>query len=178
DGTVLRFSNFECQSYNKSMYIVNNCRLKAVSRDRIEVHYNGALLRPAHKVKLHLKVYKRESGYKPWLLETTVDACRFLRKNYNPLAKLLYRTVQEFTNMNHTCPYEVSPKPLNLRLISVLNVPKQGEQIVKGYYVKPELIVLPFPTGTYMLAMRWFFNQKHQLDTNLTYEFIEDLIKS
>ncbi|KAH8330895.1 hypothetical protein KR067_008685, partial [Drosophila pandora] len=150
------FSNFECQSYNTSSVIVNYCRLKAVSRDRVVLHYNATVLHPIRTAKIRLKVFKRESGFKPWLLETTVDGCRYMQKTYNPFAKLVYKMVKEFTNINHSCPYV-------------------GDQIVNGFYVKPELIILPFPTGTYMLSLKWVFNQKHQLDTNITFEIIEDL---
>ncbi|KAH8330342.1 hypothetical protein KR067_001571, partial [Drosophila pandora] len=159
DGISLRFSNFVCQSYNASSTIVNYCRLKAVSRDRVVLHYNATFLHPIHTAAVRLKAFKRESGFKPWLLETTIDCCRYMRKTYNPLARLVYKTVKEFTNINHSCPYE-------------------GDQIVNGFYVKPELIILPVPSGTYMISLKWFLNQMHQLDTNVTFEIIEDLIKS
>ncbi|KPU80752.1 uncharacterized protein Dana_GF27444 [Drosophila ananassae] len=119
-------------------------------------HYK---LLPTQGSKIRLKVFKRESGFKPWLLDTTVDGCRYMRKTYNPLAKLVYKMVKEFTNVNHSCPYV-------------------GDQIVNGLYIKPELIILPFPSGTYMISLKWFFNQMHQLDTNVTFEIFEDLMKS
>jgi len=48
---------------------------------------------------------------------------------------------------------------------------------VKDFYLRPELLIVPLPTGEYMLAMQWYFDKKLQFDTNVTFVFEEDLLK-
>lgn len=56
-----------------------------------------------------------------------------------------------------------------------LNTYFQGLQAVEGVYLRPELLMLPFPTGDYMISMRWYFHNKLICDTNVSFQFIEDI---
>jgi len=39
----------------------------------------------------------------------TVDACKFLKNpNTNPVAKFVFESYSSYTNINHSCPYNVS----------------------------------------------------------------------
>ncbi|XP_017058844.1 uncharacterized protein LOC108099733 [Drosophila ficusphila] len=158
DAVVFKFTNFKCKSYNESCFVFNYYRLKAVSRDRILLNVNGTALHPIKDVVIHTKLYKKANGFKPWLLETTVDGCRFINKRYDPIFNIAYNIFKDFSNMNHSCPYV-------------------GHQILKDFYLKPELLVLPFPSGEYMLAMRWYFDKTSIIETNVSFIFMEDLLK-
>ncbi|XP_034663459.1 uncharacterized protein LOC117898297 [Drosophila subobscura] len=157
DAVIFKFTNFVCESYNKSWFVFQNCRLKALSRNKVLFNMKGTVLHPATNITLHIQVLKRANGYKPWLVDVHVDACRFLRKRSPPVVNLIYGLFKEFTNINHTCPF-------------------MGPQIVKDFYLKPELLRLPIPTGDYMLTMQWYFDKKIQFDTNVSFMFVEDLI--
>nr|XP_017092685.2 uncharacterized protein LOC108122567 [Drosophila bipectinata] len=159
EAVSMKFTNLVCESYNQSWFVFHNCRLKAVRRDRIVLNINGTLLYPAQVIHVHGKLFKRANGYKPWLIDVKLDVCRFVKRNYNPVAKMIYNLFKKFTNINHTCPFE-------------------GPQIIKGFYLKPELLGLPFPTGDYLLSLRWLYDYKLQYDTNASFEFIEDLISA
>lgn len=37
-----------------------------------------------------------------------VDACRFLKDRVNPMANFLFSLFEEYSNINHTCPFNVS----------------------------------------------------------------------
>nr|XP_036672320.1 uncharacterized protein LOC108012280 [Drosophila suzukii] len=158
-AVIFKMTNVVCESYNKTWFEFHDCRLKAVSRDRILFNMNGTIWHPAFNIQTHIKLYKRENGYKPWLIDTKMETCRFFRTNYDPIGRIVFGLFQEFSNINHTCPYV-------------------GPQILKGFYLKPELLHLPFPTGQYLLALRWFFDKKLQFDTNVSFLFEEDLKKS
>ncbi|XP_052843752.1 uncharacterized protein LOC128257003 isoform X1 [Drosophila gunungcola] len=177
EAVVFKFTNFECKSYNLSWFVFHNYRLKAVSRDRVLLNMNGTVLHPVNNIQLHAKILKKANGFKPWILESTVDACRFMRKRYDPFTIIVYNIFKEFTNINHTCPYVVSysksVSTLNLVIIILL----QGPQIVKDFYLKSELLILPFPSGEYMLTMQWHFHSKRQFDTNVSFIYMEDLLK-
>ncbi|KAH8243001.1 hypothetical protein KR032_003556 [Drosophila birchii] len=155
-AVIFKFSNVACESYNESWFQYHECRLKAISREKVILNINGTVLHSVNNVFVDGNLFKRESGYKPWLLKSRVDCCRFMRKNYNPVAKIVFGLFKEFTNINHTCPFV-------------------GPQILRGFYLKPELLLLPFPSGEFMLSLRWFFDQKLQFDTNVSFVFVEDL---
>ncbi|KAH8247458.1 hypothetical protein KR038_004564, partial [Drosophila bunnanda] len=155
-AVIFKFSNFVCESYNKPWFLFHECRLKAVSREKVVLNLNGSILHSVNNLHVAVKMFKRESGFKPWLIESKIDACRFMRRNYNPVAKIVFSMFKDFSTINHTCPYV-------------------GPQIVKGFYLRPELLLLPFPSGEYMLSLRWLFNQKLQFDTNVSFLFVEDI---
>ncbi|KAH8293764.1 hypothetical protein KR054_004041, partial [Drosophila jambulina] len=151
-----RFSNLVCESYNATTFVFHQCRLKAVSRDRVDMNVNGTILSSINDVTLHIRVFKRENGFKPWLFNFKFDGCRFMRKNYVGIAKLMFNILKDFSNLNHTCPYV-------------------GPLIVQGFYLRPELLLLPIPTGEYMIAVRWFYNDMLQCDINMTFVYVEDI---
>lgn len=101
-------TNAVCLSYNDSVFIFHHCRLKAISRNKVVLNLNGTLPHPVDKISFHLKVFKRENGYKPWLIDSKTDICRFLKSNYDPVAKLVFNLFKEFSNFNHPCPFVVS----------------------------------------------------------------------
>ncbi|KAH8302017.1 hypothetical protein KR044_001885, partial [Drosophila immigrans] len=155
EAVVFKFTNAVCESYNKSWAIINNCRLRAISRNKTIFNMNITLLHPGNSILIDGQVFKRANGYKPWIVKFNVDACKFHRKPYNPAAILIYSLFKEFSNLNHTCPY--------------------GDQILKGFYLRHEILRLPFPTGDYLLAMNWLFDNKKLVFTNISFAFIEDL---
>ncbi|XP_022213588.2 uncharacterized protein LOC111068429 [Drosophila obscura] len=157
DAVIFKFTNVVCKSYNNSWFVFHNCRLKAVGRNKVICNMNGTVLHPATDVTIHMQVLKRANGYKPFLFDIRFDACRFFRNRSPPFANLVYGLFKEFTNINHTCPFV-------------------GPQIVKDFYLKPELLRLPFPTGYYMVTFRWYFDKKLQFNTNVSFVFEEDLI--
>lgn len=85
----------------------HECRLKAISRNKVILNMNGTVLYPANRILIQIKLYKRDNGYKPWLVNVIIDACKFIKQNYNPLAKIIFSLFQDFSNINHTCPYMV-----------------------------------------------------------------------
>ncbi|XP_017000631.2 uncharacterized protein [Drosophila takahashii] len=157
DAVVFKFTNFVCLSHNKSWFVFHHYRLKAVSRDRVLLNVNGTILHPANDITIYARILKKASGFKPWLLNAKVDGCRYMRKSYNPIVKIIFDLFQDFSNINHTCPFF-------------------GLQYLKDFYLRPERLKLPFPTGEYMLSLQWYFDKKPQFDTNVSFSFTEDLI--
>ncbi|XP_034664933.1 uncharacterized protein LOC117899182 [Drosophila subobscura] len=157
DALVFKFTNFVCESYNKSWFVFQNCRLKAVSRNKVTFNMNGTILHPVNNASAYGKMFKRANGYKLWLYEVKVDICQYFRKPNNPLVAIIYALFKQYTNLNHTCPYI-------------------GPQIIKDFYLRPDLLHVPLPTGDYLLMIRWYFDRKLQFDTNVSFVFEEDLI--
>ncbi|KAH8295689.1 hypothetical protein KR018_003904, partial [Drosophila ironensis] len=158
DSVTFKMTNAVCESYNESWVVIHQCRLKAVSRSKILFNFNGTIHHPASQITNHIRMLKRESGYKPWLINVKIDCCRFMFKPYNSYGIFFFNIWRRFTNINHTCPYV-------------------GTVLLKDMYLTTEAMRLPFPTGEYMLAIDWIFHRKLQFATNISFEFVEDLLK-
>ncbi|XP_017139633.1 uncharacterized protein LOC108154052 [Drosophila miranda] len=158
DAVVFKFTNFVCESYNKSFFVFNNCRLKAINRNKVVFNMNATILHPANAITIRCRLFKKANGFKPWMIVRSVDVCRYMRTGYDPYLKIVFGLFHDFSNINHTCPYV-------------------GHQILKDFYLRPELLRLPLPTGDYLLALHWIFG-KNKVDTNASFSFVEDLLKS
>ncbi|KAH8250948.1 hypothetical protein KR032_001794, partial [Drosophila birchii] len=86
-------------------------------------------------------LFKRVSGYRPFMFNVTVDACRFLNNTKsNPLASYFLEFLKPYSNMNHTCPFDHD------LIVDKISVGFINHQVTK---------VLPFPEGAYMLETHW-----------------------
>ncbi|EDW60092.2 uncharacterized protein Dvir_GJ21293 [Drosophila virilis] len=141
-----KFTNLVCGHFNESWIGVNQCRLRALSRNMTTLNLNLSLLySTGRNVQVKGQLFQKASGYKPWLYKVTIDACRFLKKPYHPLAILVYKMFRDYSNLNHTCPFELENLPHAI------------------------------PTGDYLLKLDWFMNRKLQITTDVYFAFEEDL---
>lgn len=118
---------------------------------------------------------KKANGFKPFVLNSTVDACKYMLKRNNPIANLVFPFFEHFTNINHSCPYVVS---IYLIIIYVFcfyyhrSVEHfQGEQILKNFYPKNEIIKLFLPAGDYLLLLSWILSKRKTFVTNVYFTF-------
>ncbi|XP_017042959.1 uncharacterized protein LOC108089293 [Drosophila ficusphila] len=157
DSVVFKLTNVLCGSYNETWVRINHCRLKAINRQRTVFNFNATFLYPTRDIWVHYQLFKRESGYKPWLINAKIDGCRFLRKPYDSIGILMFNIYKDFSNFNHTCPY-------------------YGDVVLKNMYLSTDKMRLPMPTGDYLLAINWIFYHKPQFSTNVSFQFVEDLM--
>ncbi|KAH8301741.1 hypothetical protein KR059_010306 [Drosophila kikkawai] len=149
----VKMTNAVCQSYNKSWVVVHYCRLKAYSRIKTSLNINATFLEPANNIFLHMKLMKKASGYKPFLFDYNFDACQFMRKRNQPVAKIVWNLIKDVSTVNHTCPYV-------------------GLQMVHDFhYIQ---VPISLPTGDYLLLLDWIFDGKPQFATNVYFNFVED----
>jgi len=122
------FTNAICTCFDKKYCDFETCLLKSVNRSY--KYFSGRVnlfKKPVTKAKvnvcsvlkifynfwyqfqLSLGLFKRFNGYKPFMYNYTLDLCRFLKnpKAY-PIADFFYGLLREHSNLNHTCPYNVS----------------------------------------------------------------------
>ncbi|XP_043068601.1 uncharacterized protein dls [Drosophila bipectinata] len=100
------FTNLKCHSYNVKYSIFPTCQIKAVNRSHKYLNINVKLFKlPINDVWLKVKFMRFDNGYKPVFFDLSYDACKFLKDNNNPLARLFYNTFRNSSNMNHSCPY-------------------------------------------------------------------------
>lgn len=120
-------------------------------------------------------MFKRTYGYRPWLYDVSIDACRFLSKPTNAVAILLTNQVKNFTNFfDQKCPVSVICfKSVFFFILIYINfLFAQGTKIVDGFYLNS--INLPLPTGQYMLQTALKFNEKLTIVTNLSFQIVEN----
>jgi len=162
----VKFTNLVCQSFNESWFLIHECRLRAINRNKTIGNFNGTVLHPAYNIRFEGQIFKKENGYKPWLYKFNIDLCQFLKKPYNPLFIIFYKIIRGYTNFNHTCPYMVSDKKKKKYFLKTYFAIK-GPQLVKGFHFQYELLQLPWPSGEYLLEAYWLFDNKRQLMTNI-----------
>ncbi|KAH8373703.1 hypothetical protein KR093_000350, partial [Drosophila rubida] len=156
EATIFKFTNAICESYNKSWFVIHTCRIKAVNRSTNTLNINGTVLHPANDIGIQVQVFKKANGYKPWLFNFNLDACRFMKRKYHPFAKVVFNLFQEFSNLNHSCPY----------------------MAIEGFYLRSTYLPNPIPSGDYMLSLKWSFDKRPQFVINIYFVFMEDLRKN
>ncbi|KAH8307582.1 hypothetical protein KR044_003808, partial [Drosophila immigrans] len=139
------FTNLECK-IEEGSGTFDACILKSVNRTykfATVKFYPAKLL---HNIKVNMVFLKRLNGYKPFLYNYTVDACKFLRnpKLGNKVAFFFYGLFAPYSNINHSCPYE------NI-IVDKLPISHLNYQLTK---------VLPFPEGDYKVESYWMTNDK------------------
>ncbi|XP_016946451.1 uncharacterized protein LOC108022121 [Drosophila biarmipes] len=157
EAAFAKLTNAKCESYNQSWVSIHYCRLKAYSRNKTSLNVNLTLSEPAYNIFLHLKMLKRANGYKPFLFDYNFDACEFMRRRNQPVAKIVWNLIKDVSTVNHTCPY-------------------MGLQVLSDFHLID--IPLPLPTGEYLLLMDWFFDGKPQFASNVYFAFKEDFTTS
>ncbi|XP_017055826.1 uncharacterized protein LOC108097817 [Drosophila ficusphila] len=143
----VEFTNVKCISMDKEFAGIGVCRLKSINRTYKYISLTLNLYKtPITKAKINFGVYKRLSGYKPFLYNQSVDACRFLDyQKSNPVAKYLYGFLEHYSNLNHSCPYNHD------LILNKLSTEFANHRLTK---------ILPVPEGDYMLETHWILNGK------------------
>lgn len=103
----LKFTNMICESFNNSWVTYKECRLRAISRNKTTLNAVVFITEPAYDISVRLQVLKKANGYKPWVMDYTVDCCKFMRQQYHPVGKIVWTLIKDFSSFNHTCPYVV-----------------------------------------------------------------------
>ncbi|XP_061396020.1 uncharacterized protein LOC133331655 [Musca vetustissima] len=106
DATI-RFTNLKCETFNKDFLTFKECNLKVISRGIIGLNVHGNIWQlPISNMSINLSLFKKLSGYKPFLYNISVDLCKFFKnpKKY-PFIELYHRVIVKESNINHTCPY-------------------------------------------------------------------------
>ncbi|XP_017063097.2 uncharacterized protein LOC108102547 [Drosophila eugracilis] len=140
--SLVEFTNIKCEVVDPEFCNFEYCYLKSVNRTYKYCDLKVNLYKtPVTKVKLNSAIYKFANGYKPFMYNVTVDACKFLKNpKSNPVTGYIHGFFKDFSNMNHSCPYDHD-----------LVVDKLSTQFFNDRVTK----ILPFPEGKYMVHMNW-----------------------
>ncbi|XP_044250911.1 uncharacterized protein [Drosophila takahashii] len=155
----VEFTNIKCSPVDKNFAEFEYCTLKSINRTYKYISEKIKLYKiPLTKMKVNFGLYKRFSGYKPFLYNQTIDGCYFLNhQKSNPVAKFFFDIIKGNTNVNHSCPY-------NHDIIA----DKLSTEVVNHHLTK----VLPYPDGDYMLESHWVLNDKLSALISLLVSFV------
>ncbi|KAH8307150.1 hypothetical protein KR044_006055, partial [Drosophila immigrans] len=157
EAVYLRFTNVKCKVHNTTWIRFYECRLKAIRRNLTVFNMNGTLDYSVNDVIVHLQMFKRANGYKPFIINTSYDACSAIKNFCNPYGKFVYNLYKDYSNFNHTCPYV-------------------GPLLVKGFHVQAEKMFIPLATGHYLIVTNWIIEKTSQLTVKVYFEYTENII--
>lgn len=110
-----------CRSFDKSFCEFETCEMKMKRRGAAVFNMNLTLhKKPIDRIILNLQLFKKSNGYRPFLINQTIDFCYYMR---NPTAYMFFqsfhKTFFSASNLNHTCPYNVSIKHDSMQQILI-----------------------------------------------------------
>ncbi|EDX06795.1 GD10898 [Drosophila simulans] len=136
--SITRHTNVKCEVLDKSFAEFSICKLNVLGRGIIaENVYIKMLKLPIQKISVNFAVYKKLSGYHPFLFNVTVDFCHYM-KHPNPMNifHYFYTAVKPYSNFNHSCPYN-------------------HDILVKDFVLTDQMFAkIPLPTGNYMFSIK------------------------
>ncbi|KAH8332411.1 hypothetical protein KR074_002926, partial [Drosophila pseudoananassae] len=158
---LAEFKNIKCNSLDSEFDEFEYCFLKSVNRSYKYLSLKVKLFKiPITKVKVNFSLLKKFNGYKPFLYNITVDACKTLRNpKSSPIFAYFHDSFKSFSNMNHTCPFDVRTILIYLK------------EPFKEIYFQHDLIVdkvtinhldyqftrvLSFSKGEYLFHTEWY----------------------
>ncbi|XP_022229040.1 uncharacterized protein LOC111078582 [Drosophila obscura] len=149
----VEFTNIKCTSLDKEFDDFEYCYLKSVNRSYKYVSVKVNLFKvPVTRVKVNFALLKRYSGYKLFLYNITVDACKVLaNRKSNPVFVFIHDMFSSYSNMNHSCPFDHD-----------LVVDKVSVGFINRHFTE----VLPFPEGEYLFQSNWFAYNVKRAEVN------------
>ncbi|SPP87014.1 Hypothetical predicted protein [Drosophila guanche] len=101
------FTNLKCTTFDAKYVEFPTCQIKAVNRSHKYVDISTKLQRlPIRSAWVKVKFMKLDHGYKPFFIDLSYDACKFLKDmRRHPIAFMFFRSFMNSSNLNHTCPY-------------------------------------------------------------------------
>ncbi|XP_033173544.1 uncharacterized protein LOC117150663 [Drosophila mauritiana] len=139
----LEFTNVKCVTLDPEFAYFDYCYIKAVNRTYKYLSLRVKLLKtPVTKIKINVATLQRLNGYKPFLYNITIDACRFYKnQKSNPIAGYFYSFFKDYSNINHSCPYDHDI------IVEKVSISHLNTQVTN---------VLPVPHGDYLFHTNWY----------------------
>ncbi|KAH8364240.1 hypothetical protein KR084_004746, partial [Drosophila pseudotakahashii] len=131
--SLFKVTNIKCKCYDKAFCDFPQCELKVLGRGKIGIFvYTKIHQLPIKKVLVNFSLFRKFSGYRPFMYNVTVDFCDYMRNKKRGIG---HDAITNFTNVNHSCPY-------NHDLV-----------VTKMVLSDTMLEKTPFPTGSYMFQL-------------------------
>ncbi|KAH8364493.1 hypothetical protein KR084_007318, partial [Drosophila pseudotakahashii] len=141
--THVTFTNLKCGTKDQNFGNFEKCYIKAVNRTHkyMDLHFN-LYKKPVNNVTIIGKFMRYDHGYRPFFVDITFDACKFLKNQRQPVVRLFYNIYKNSSNINHTCPYD-------------------HDIIVDHFWtgnIEADVMNYPIINGDYAIFTEWFSN--------------------
>ncbi|XP_067627770.1 uncharacterized protein [Eurosta solidaginis] len=135
-----KFTNIRCHSYDETKIFYKACHLIPERGEDGYATIHAVMREEAREANISIRLLRRANGWKPFLYNVNIDGCKFMRNpKANSVVSFFYSILKEFSNINHTCPYN-------------------QDLIVNKFHLTKDLVKLPFPIGEYALDTVWRVN--------------------
>ncbi|EDV57077.2 uncharacterized protein Dere_GG23007 [Drosophila erecta] len=155
----VEFNNVICNVRDKMFMGFEYCYLKSENRTykylSLKTRINHL---PLDNCQTRFQLRMRENRRIPYNFDFNVDSCKFMRERKHVIANWVYQSFAAYSNINHTCPYDVSERchvlPLNLRLFLLH---RQHDIVVDKLPVQHmnKMVQSIIPDGRYMMNSTW-----------------------
>ncbi|KAM7344102.1 uncharacterized protein ACRADG_010933 [Cochliomyia hominivorax] len=134
----IKLTNVGCLEYDKSFVEFKKCYLKVLDRNKIGVNIYVKLLKtPVENIVVNAALYVKSASlkYNPFFFNTTFNFCKFF-ENPNRLVfwKVALTIITQYSNVNHSCPYDhdLIVKNLIINSEKINNMPSMaGDYLIK-----------------------------------------------
>ncbi|TDG38776.1 hypothetical protein AWZ03_014802 [Drosophila navojoa] len=107
---VYKIKSAECTANPERVENIT-CSIKAVNWNKSVGQLDFDLVVPLHNCSIQFEVFKKgySNQYHPFLINATFNVCDIIAKrSFFSYGTLWFKLVREYTNANHTCPFEVN----------------------------------------------------------------------
>ncbi|KAH8307725.1 hypothetical protein KR044_011317, partial [Drosophila immigrans] len=169
-----RFTNIKCESFNKTFADFETCRLNVLGRGVIGVQAHlKVFILPVETVSINWSMWRRYSGYKPFLYNASCDFCQLLAHPYSiSFQSLVLNAIKTKANLNHNCPIRVSILFVHMSTGQIM-YKFQHDIIVSNLIFNNDFLqTLPLPQGDYKVQLRFGTRKiwKFQVEAFLLFE--------
>ncbi|KAH8369714.1 hypothetical protein KR093_000686, partial [Drosophila rubida] len=102
--TIYKFRNVECVT---AIDMCENTTCSIINWNRAIAELDFYVVRPLHNISVHLELLKKDyaNQYKPFLVNSRFNLCDvILKRNFLVYGTIVWKTMQRFSNINHSCP--------------------------------------------------------------------------
>ncbi|KAH8233288.1 hypothetical protein KR026_006343, partial [Drosophila bipectinata] len=173
----VRFTNLKCESLDEEFILFPTCRLNVVGRGIIAANVYAKLLKlPITRMVMRFNMYRKLNGYHPFLFNVSHEICHFMKyPNRKQVFYYFHRAFMSSSNLDHTCPYNVSNF---LGFVFLSNYFLQHDVVVRNCSLEDKMFkMVPLPQGSYKLtlemdngAFKWVAIVTMYLDINVDKE--------
>nr|XP_036218817.1 LOW QUALITY PROTEIN: uncharacterized protein LOC118680910 [Bactrocera oleae] len=131
------------------MVIYEKCLIERGNKSLNTITLQQKLLQPLRSVYVNLSIVQLSKSLNRVLYTfDNVDVCNFLVKRRNPVIRLLFEYMKQFSNVNHSCPFQ---DYILLRNLVIKNT---------------DLSRVPIPKGEYSVMTSWKLNSIGVVEVN------------
>ncbi|XP_062135700.1 uncharacterized protein LOC133845291 [Drosophila sulfurigaster albostrigata] len=140
--TIFKTTNLEC--YPSSKFVANStCLVKAKNWTHATAQMDCDFIFPIRNISVQLQFFKKgyNNRFHPFLVNVLVNMCDVMsKKNFTAYGVLMIKILKQFTNVNHTCPFE-------------------GHLMARDLYVRDSDFMMPLmPFGFYLINLNIYEN--------------------